>query len=463
MSFNKKTSLYEGYIYCITNKINGKKYIGQTTTTIQQRMSQHFSKTKQSHCKALYGAIQKYGKDNFIIEELDKVCSKTKEILIETLNEMEIDYIKKFHSLTSEHGYNISEGGYSHTCIGQAVDVYTLDGELINNFESMSDASRFYNISVQSVSNMCLGLINQSLKNDYIFRFNGDSFDKYDTSYIVGGAKTVHQFTMDGKYVSSYKSLIDAEIATNPNFKINNGSGSSIGEAIKNNKTAHGYVWSYDKEFRFNPEEYRNWSAVDQYSMQGKLLNTYNSLTEAAYSIGKTVKNVSNISSVCLGKTFNAYGFVWRYKGEPFDKYPSKRIYTNNRPVDQYTRDGKFIASYDSAKIAGIELGLQSCTSITSCCKGRIKTAFNYVWRYKGHSFDEFKTTLEHQIKINQYTLEGSFIKTHISSSDALKELGVNYYGSIKKCCNGKSKTFKGYKWFFANDPNQPDKTKIIT
>lgn len=121
-----------------------------------------------------------------------------------------------------------------------------------------------------------------------------------------------------------------------------------------------------------------------------------------------------------------------------------------------------FVASYDSAKIAGIELGLQSHTSITSCCKGKIKTAFDYVWRYKGHPFDEYKSSLEHQIKINQYTTEDIFVKTHLSAVDASKELGIDYYGNIKRCCNKRAKTFKGYKWFYANDTNQPDKTKII-
>ena len=45
---------------------------------------------------------------------------------------------------------------------------------------------------------------------------------------------------------------------------------------------------------------------------------------------------------------------------------------------------------------------------------------------------------------------------------EALKEMDINYYGSIHKCCNKKAKTFKGYKWYFADDPNQPDKSKII-
>lgn len=460
MSYNKKTGLYEGYIYLITNKINDKKYVGQTTTTIKHRMTQHFSKTRKIQCRALHGAIRKYGGDNFDIKELEMLSYDTKETLIENLNERETFYIKEYHSHVNEHGYNISEGGYSHACIGRAVDVYTLDGKLVNNFDSISDTARFYNVSAQVVNNMCLGHTNQSSIIDYIFRFKGDAFDKYDTSYIIGGARTVYQFDLDGNFITQYKSLLEAEKSVNPNY--NSASGSDIGASIKNNKTSRGYVWSYDKEFRFNPEEYRNWCAVDQYSMDGELLNTYNSLTEAAYSIGKTVENVSCISSVCMGKTFTAYGYVWRYKGESFDKFPIKRIYTNNRPVDQYTRNGVFIASYNSAKIASVELGLQSCSNITNCCKGKIKTAFDYVWRYKGHPFDEFKSSLEHQVKINQYTTEDIFVKTHPSSVDAMKELGVSSYGSIKKCCKGKLKTYKGYKWFYANDPNQPDKTKII-
>jgi len=59
------------YIYKITNKVNNKCYIGFTGTTPKLRWYQHcanaFKKGKKSK---LYSAMRKYGRDNFLVEEL---------------------------------------------------------------------------------------------------------------------------------------------------------------------------------------------------------------------------------------------------------------------------------------------------------------------------------------------------------------------------------------------------------
>ena len=57
------------YIYKITNKINKKIYIGQTTRSIEERWKGH-CKPSMTARSLISRAIQKYGKENFIIEHV---------------------------------------------------------------------------------------------------------------------------------------------------------------------------------------------------------------------------------------------------------------------------------------------------------------------------------------------------------------------------------------------------------
>lgn len=89
----------KGIIYKITNKVNGKSYIGQTRYTIEFRWRQHQHKKDNTY---FHNAIHKYGIENFNIEILEE-CD------IEDLNSREIFYIAKYD--TFNNGYNLTIGG----------------------------------------------------------------------------------------------------------------------------------------------------------------------------------------------------------------------------------------------------------------------------------------------------------------------------------------------------------------
>lgn len=52
------------------------------------------------------------------------------------------------------------------------------------------------------------------------------------------------------------------------------------------------------------------------------------------------------------------------------------------KPVDQYTIDGEYVKTWESASDAARELGVYK-QSISLCCKGRYKSAGGYVWKLK--------------------------------------------------------------------------------
>lgn len=91
-------------IYKITNTVNGKVYIGQTVRSLDVRFQEHLRCADNGDGYYLHAAIRKYGKDNFEISTIAETDDP------DILNELEIYYIRKFHSDIS--GYNLAPGGH---------------------------------------------------------------------------------------------------------------------------------------------------------------------------------------------------------------------------------------------------------------------------------------------------------------------------------------------------------------
>lgn len=94
-----------GCIYKITNIVNNKKYIGQTSKYyINDRWAEHRWNARIGHEGYLYNAMRKYGEENFVFNVV------LHDIPIDKLNYYEEVMIKKFNTF-KPHGYNLTKGG----------------------------------------------------------------------------------------------------------------------------------------------------------------------------------------------------------------------------------------------------------------------------------------------------------------------------------------------------------------
>lgn len=92
-------------IYIITNHVNGKLYVGQTTKTIEHRWKIHVYNATYGFDYLFYKAIRKHGKDSFSIQEFCTVSTA------EIANELERALIFLLRTHEVEQGYNSTLGG----------------------------------------------------------------------------------------------------------------------------------------------------------------------------------------------------------------------------------------------------------------------------------------------------------------------------------------------------------------
>lgn len=90
-------------IYLLTNKINGKVYVGQTWRSFKHRFG--VNGTGYKECTYLNKAIKKYGWENFDHKKL------TVALIQNDADEAEDFFINLYKSKDSKYGYNIKSGG----------------------------------------------------------------------------------------------------------------------------------------------------------------------------------------------------------------------------------------------------------------------------------------------------------------------------------------------------------------
>lgn len=169
----------KGYIYRITNKVNGKSYIGQTRNTVEFRWRQHINAKDN---KYFHKAIKKYGVENFKLETLE-CCN------VEDLDSREIYYIAKYNTF-GENGYNLTKGGSAYSPTHRESGYLVLDNKYDEIKEMYLAGYSTYKIGeLYNVDRHCVAKILNSLgikTNNNTININNQEFQELVTDYKSG-------------------------------------------------------------------------------------------------------------------------------------------------------------------------------------------------------------------------------------------------------------------------------------
>jgi len=216
-----------GYIYCITNTINNKKYIGKTLKSVEERWKEHLIDYKRIKCekRALYDAMNKYGVENF-------ECETIGEFPDDILEDKEKFFIEKIN--TYHYGYNLTIGGDGK----QLYDYDKIIEYYVNNDVTIIETSVKFNCCVDTVRTI-LRKYNIKIRPQYYKYFGNCNMPKRISCFDKGG-----------NYIKTFESTSDAGrwIFENGKCKeLRSGVRSHICDCANGKShTAYGYKWKYE-------------------------------------------------------------------------------------------------------------------------------------------------------------------------------------------------------------------------
>lgn len=246
-----------GYIYRITNLINGKSYIGETKQAdVRSRWKNHTESLKTKNgATALMAAFEKYGIENFKFEVII-ICFDEDRLVYEA------DYIQKFNTITP-NGYNISKGrvtteGFNSSSFKEFLKSKRKQGEVnlkktlsltVNIRERMQNSEKWHkalaekkmgNFKNRKHSEEEKRKISDSVKK--YFQGNGSrsvNREKHIEIMTKVAGKAVDQYSLDGEFIKTHKSIRAASRYTGINHA------TIYLNLVQKAKKAGDYTWKY--------------------------------------------------------------------------------------------------------------------------------------------------------------------------------------------------------------------------
>lgn len=189
----------------------------------------------------------------------------------------------------------------------------------------------------------------------------------YNLTLPTGRKKRVYAHRLVGEAFLHKQSL--------KHNQINHKDGNKLNNHIDNLE----WVTPQENQQHALENELRQYAHVFCFNKNKKLIAEYNNVAVASKATGISKSIIFQELNKEI-KTLSG-GFYWS-RTNILDKTIDYPNLGKAKKVNQYTLDGKYIFTYPSVGTAARALGLKKGSHIGECCRGKIKSYKNFIWRY---------------------------------------------------------------------------------
>lgn len=233
-----------GYIYKITNDINGKIYIGKTEhVNPEDRWREHLKDYKKERCekRPIYEAMKKYGTEHFHFEVIEETDS------IEERETYWINELRTYVGFEECNGYNATLGGDGKSYLN--LDEYeVIDYHTNIACYSSSYTAKYFNVTSKTI----LKILNKH--NIPWVRSNSTNKMRF---YLKNGE--VVQVNKNNKLIIN-RFVNATEASASLNKSQENITQACLGRRKIDPHYAYGYLWYYGKDI---PQAIKNGEVID--------------------------------------------------------------------------------------------------------------------------------------------------------------------------------------------------------
>ena len=351
-------------VYLTVNIKNFKIYVGvhdvEDPFTFDHYYGDGISKKNgiPKHPKTPFArAIKKYGFDSFIRFTL-KVCDTRKQALdIEEL-------IVNEEFINRPDTYNVALGGGNPPIKYREIYQYNFDGNFIQKYKSIRDASSCIGIAECAISRAA---IDKTTSGGYLW--SHEYFDKLDISEYKITQQNVHLYVYlaSGEFYKEYDRIMDFAREQDVNL-------GPIQRAVKAQTKINGYYVSFDKKPKFvkDKKKITKGKPVYQYTLSGDFIKKFDSVSAVVKELGNTYRQIP--SSIRLNGTCG--GFQWSWDRVNCLSNKVTNVY-RSRKIGQYTLTGELVRVYKSQRECRREFG-----NVAKVLNGQAKSAKGFTFKY---------------------------------------------------------------------------------